>query len=628
MLQWLRKYSRSWFIALAIGAIVVVFIFWGVGGFRSPRFQEVAEVNGTPILLPAYLKQYHELVRQYQERAQGELTEETVKKLGFKEVALGRMVEEVLILQASEHLGIRVSKAELQDQIRRYPFFQEEGKFSERRYFLLLSQNRLSPADFEESERQRLLIQRVYREVTSFAKISDGELQELYRIGQEKVAVNYLVVTLEQFLSQVNPDEAGLSGYYQEHQAEFRQPERFKVNYLIFLGKDFLDRAKPSPQEVKNYLAEHGEEFSRPAVIKARQLLLTVGAKATAVDRRRVEAQAQDLLARVRAGEDFSQLAKANSQDERTRDQGGEMGYVKRGALPPQWEKVAFSLKPGEVGLASTPQGFCLILVEEVKEVEKIPEAETLATRALQEEKSWRLAQEAAQQAREDLSRASFPEVAKKYGLTPKESPLLGLQDPVPELGVQPKFTQAALKLKPGEISRVVELPAGFAILRGLEHQPEQQLPLAQVKEKVREAVKRQQAKKLAEQEAGRVLERLRKGEPLSRVAAQAGLTVKGSDFFTRAQGFLNQPLAESLTSAAFQLSSQRPYPGQPLFWKDQYYLLAFKARQAPDAAEFAKEKDKLRVMALEHKQEQIFAAWLGAERRRAKIKVYEIPVN
>ena len=49
MLKWLRRSTRSWFIYLAIGAIVVVFIFWGVGSYKASRSQEAAEVNGAII---------------------------------------------------------------------------------------------------------------------------------------------------------------------------------------------------------------------------------------------------------------------------------------------------------------------------------------------------------------------------------------------------------------------------------------------------------------------------------------------------------------------------------------------------------------------------------------------------
>jgi peptidyl-prolyl cis-trans isomerase D len=434
-----------------------------------------------------------------------------------------------------------------------------------------------------------------------------------------------LVVTPDKFLARLNPGEAELAAYYQGHQAEFRQPERVKVNYLLLRPQDFLDRVKLTPEEVKNYLAEHTEEFYRPTVVRARQLLLTVSPKATAEERQKVEKLAQDLLERARSGEDFSRLAQQYSQDGRTRDRGGELGEVKRSEAQPEWAKVAFALKAGEVGLASTPQGFHLILVEEIKEKEKLPDAEAQARDRLREVKSRALAQETAQKAWEALPRSSLGEVAKKFGLTPKETPLLALKDPLPELGGYSKFNQAALKLKPGEIGRVLELPQCFIVLQGVDRRAEYLPPLPEVKEKVREAVKRQQAKGEAEKEAARLLDNLKKGEPLNRVAAQTGLSLNQSEPFTRFQGFLGQPLAEALTSAAFQLSSQQPYPAQPLFWKDKYYVLAFKARTAPNQEEFAREEDQLRKAALEQKREQIFTGWLNAERRRAKIKIYEL---
>ena len=626
MLKWLRKYSKSWFIALAIGAIVVVFIFWGVGGLKSPRFQEVAEVNGAPILLATYLKQYHELLRQYQEQSQAELTPEVIKTLRLKEQVLSRLVEETLILQAAQRLGLQVSAPELQEQIRSYPFFQEEGKFNEKRYYLLLSRSRLTPAEFEAQERQRLLIQKVIRQVTAFAKVSAGELQELFRLGHEAVAVRYLTVSPDRFLARLHPSEAEVERYYQEHQEDFRTPARVKVSYLLFSTKDYQDRVKVSAAEREEYQKDHADEFLRPKVIRARQLLLTVPPKATPEQRQRVAKQAQELLAKVRAGEDFAQLARAHSQDAHSREEGGDLGYLTRGQGKPEWEKVAFALKPGQVGLASTPQGFHLIKVEEVKETEKAPDAAERAVQRLKEDKAKRLAQEAAQEARGELGRASFAEVGQKYGVTPKETPLLAPNDPVPELGVQPLFNQAALQLKAGELSRVLDLPPGFAVLKALKFQPEEIPPLARLKDQVREALKKQQAKDEAEQEAARLLARLRQGEPLAQVAAQAGLTINNSNFFTRSPGFLGQPKAEPLTAAAFRLSSNNPYPPEPLLWQDKYYLLAFKARRTPDPAEFQKEQDKLTREALEHKRQLLFANWLDQERRRAKIKIFELP--
>ena len=139
-------------------------------------------------------------------------------------------------------------------------------------------------------------------------------------------------------------------------------------------------------------------------------------------------------------------------------------------------------------------------------------------------------------------------------------------------------------------------------------------------------ALKKSLARKKAEQEAARLLGELRQGKPLAQVAAAAGLAVKDSGFFTRFQGFQGQRQAEALTGAAFQLSQQHPYPEKPLWWQDQYYLLAFKARREPDPQEFQKERDQMRAQFLNQKQQLLFASWLDGERRRAKIQVFVKP--
>jgi len=627
MLKWLRKYSRSWFIGLAIGAIVVVFIFWGVGGFKSPSTQEVARVNGTPIPVTAYLKQYRELLKQVQARYQGEVPEELLKQMRFKEQVLNRLVDETLILQAADRMSLKVSAEELRERIRSYPFFQEGGKFSEQRYQILLARNHLRPQEFEDMERRHLLMRKLYLEVTGLAKVSDEELQDFFNQAKEEVSVQYLVVSPAPYEARHQPGEAEVEAYYKDHQAAFRRPARAKAAYLLFKTQDFQEKVKLAPAEVDQYLDEHRGEYFRPGMVRARQIFLALPAKATEEERQGVEKQVQELWAQALAeGADFAQLARSHSQDQATKDKGGDLGEVKRGQQPPEWEKVAFSLKAGEVGVAPTSKGYYLIKVEAVGEMEKIPGAEAQVSKRLQEEKARRLAREAAEQARGELAQASLAEVGKKSGITPQETPLISQKDPVPGLGLMPAFNQAALALKPGELSQVVEGPAGVAVLKGVEQQPEHVPPLNEIKDEVRLAVKKEQARGDAEQEAERLLASLRPGEPLGKAAAQAGLTVKDSGFFSRPQGFPGQRQGEPLVKAAFGLSQEHPYPGKPVFWEGQYYLLAFKARKTPSPEEFQKEKDKLQGFILERKRQMLFGEWLTRERQQAKIKVYELP--
>ncbi len=626
MLQWLRKASRSWFIALAIGAIVIVFVFWGVGSYKSISSQQAAEVNGASIPMTEFVQQYNDLVKQYQERAGGELTPEMIKGMRLKEMALSRLVDETLLLQAGQRLGLEVTNAELRQNIESLPYFKQNGKFDEKRYLWVLSRTHLTPQQFEDQERQRLLLRKVIGEITSFSKVSDAELQELFRMAREEVQVNYLELSPEKFMAQENPGDDGVARYYQENQAEFHLPDRARVSYLLFRTKDYLPGVQLAPAAVEDYLKEHREEYSRPKVIKVSQILFSLPPKPTEAEVRQAEDKARELVGKLKAGEDFASLAKAVSQDAATRDRGGDLGLVQRGQNPPEWDKVAFGLKPGDVAVAVTPKGLYLVKLLAIQETELIPDAAKQVEMRLKSERARQLAKDAAQKARDELSGTPLAQVAQKLGVTPRETPLFALSDQVPGLGLQPAFNEAALHLKPKEVSKVVDLQEGFAVLQGVDYQAAHLPALTQIKDQVKTALKKQLARKQADQEAVRLLGDLRQGKPLAQVAAAAGLTVKDSGYFTLFKGFLGQERAEPLTSAAFQLSKQHPYPDKPVWWQDKYYLLAFKARRTPDAQEFQKDRDQMRAQFLNQKQQLLFATWLDGERRRAKIKVYVEP--
>ncbi|MGB7913644.1 MAG: SurA N-terminal domain-containing protein [Desulfobaccales bacterium] len=627
MLSILRSHAKHWIIGILIFVIGVVFVLsYGFGGMHSGPTQEVAVVNGQPITITAYARQFNAMIKQYQEMSRSDLTPELIKAMRLKEMALDRLIAETLLMQAAERQGLTVSDAELRKQIESFPFFQRNGKFDEHLYFMMLAQNQLSSAEFEEQERQDLGLRKITTEVTSLAKISDAQIRETYDLAKEAVQVSYLVVTPDRFMASQHPAEAELSRYYQANQEKFRVPARSRVSYLYFPTQDFLGRVKISDAEVEDIIKEHPAEFLRPKVVRVLQLELLIPPKADAATRQRLEKQAQDLLDKLKAGEDFAKLAQTYSQDPASRAAGGELGDVQRGQHPPQWDLAAFGLKPGEVGRADTPQAIYLLKMEGVKETEKIPGAETRLRDRLKQEKALPLAQEAAKEARAALSQDTAAEIAKKYGGSLKEPPLISQKDPVPGLGPAPAFTQAALQLKPGEVSRVVELPGGCVVMKSLEYQAENLPPFSQVKDQVVQQVKKQGAMKDAEKEATQLLARLRKGEPLAQVAAAVGLPVKVSGFFTRFEGFEGQRQAEALTGAAFLLSREHPYPDHPLDWNESYYLLAYKEKRPADQAELQKDWEKLKTQLLNDKKQMMLVSWLDAERRRSKIKVYALP--
>lgn len=620
MLKILRKHSKHWLIAAIIGAIVVVFIFWGIGSMEPPQSRELARVYGTPIPLTAYY-QYATLLEK-KARFRRNLSEEDVKAL--RDEAPDNLIRLVLLTEKARRLGLTVSDAEVQTAILRDPDFQEQGAFDPRLYELFIGRGRNRQAEkvaYEKWLRQQIMAAKALENIAAFAKVSELELQEYFRLGREAVQVDYVEINPESFVAKVKPSDAELKEYYEKNQPQLRVPEKVKVRYVVLRLEDFRKSAEVSPKEIEDYVRENRAELERPRVIRVREIFLALDPKAKAADRGQVQQKAEGLLNAARGGADFAQLARSASQDEAGRKRGGELGPVTRGKKGEAWDKVAFGLKQGQVGLAQTGKGFYLIKIEDILETEPLPEAETKARarEKLIERKSRELAKAEAKRLQAETARVAFPEVVQKSKLTLQETPLFTQTDPIPGLGAAKAFNLEAFTLKPREVG-LAEVPQGYAVMQALERQAAQVPSFEQARERVRQEVTRRGARNLAEQEADKLLSRLRQGDPLAKVAAQGALPLKDSGFFTRGQGFRRQPLAEPLTSAAFMLTDKQPYPAKPVFWQGKYYLLALKGRRLPTPEEFQKEREALAFRVLEEKRQVLLEAWFKEEWQRAQV--------
>ena len=102
MLSLMRKHAGTWMIKIILGAIVVVFVFWGVGSYTSRRSGRVADVNGTLITLDDYRASYTNLVEQVRQSFGNNLSEELIQTLQLRKRALDQLIDRSLMLQAAE----------------------------------------------------------------------------------------------------------------------------------------------------------------------------------------------------------------------------------------------------------------------------------------------------------------------------------------------------------------------------------------------------------------------------------------------------------------------------------------------------------------------------------------------
>jgi peptidyl-prolyl cis-trans isomerase C len=131
-----------------------------------------------------------------------------------------------------------------------------------------------------------------------------------------------------------------------------------------YLKEEVVGKSKVDNREVRAFWESHQQEFTTPLQIRARHILF----KAEGGEEK-ARKRAEETLAKIHAGADFAKLAEEISEDDTTKGEGGNLGYFGEGKMVPSFEKLAFSLKPGEVGgPVKTPFGYHLIRVEDRRE--------------------------------------------------------------------------------------------------------------------------------------------------------------------------------------------------------------------------------------------------------------------
>lgn len=153
---------------------------------------------------------------------------------------------------------------------------------------------------------------------------------------------------------------------------EIKEQIELMTNDLLasqYLLKEVVGKINVTDDDINLYYKAHQEEFRTPEMVRARHILIKVDKSASNDDKAKARSKAEDILKRIKAGEDFAKLASEFSEDPGSKNKGGDLGFSPKGRMVPDFEKVAFSLKPGEVSdIVETPFGFHIIKVEEKKE--------------------------------------------------------------------------------------------------------------------------------------------------------------------------------------------------------------------------------------------------------------------
>jgi peptidyl-prolyl cis-trans isomerase D len=627
MLDVLRKRKRSWVVTLLLGVIVIVFVaFYGGRNMREPGAEKVAEVNGETINQRDFAVQYQKALDLYRNMVKGELSPEAMKSLKLKSKVMDDMVDRRLLVQESRRLGIAVSDDELMSAIGRAPEFQIEGRFSKNRYLQVLGVNRMAAAQFEDQQREQLLVQKLVDVVQDSARVSDAEVRERYAFEHEKVDFAFIRVGAGDFLAQANVADQDVKNYYERNKAALTEPLKVRVEYVAYPFEHFSGKVEVTPQEIEDYYNRNREaRFEKKKSMKLRHLLV----RAVGLDEAQktvARAKADAALAEARAGKNFADLVKQYS-DEQGAAQGGDLGWITRGQLMPALDAPVFALKKGDVsGIIESPLGYHIFKVDDVKEEKKtdLKEATPEITKALKIAKGKMEAVRAADQDREKAaSGAELSLLAKERGLAAKQTPLFSASDTIPEIAAVDELKRKVFSMGAKEVAAPIEAPNAYYVMKVVERKEPVLPPLDAIRADVERKAREAKALDIAKQKAKAALEQLKKEKNVEAVAKANGLQTGETGWFLRGDAEIPKVGAlADLKPGGIAISAADPIADRPYAQGNNLYLFAFKASQGADMAQFDKEKDNLQQEALQAKRQAAMKKFVDGLKARSKVAI------
>ncbi|MEW5800780.1 MAG: peptidylprolyl isomerase [bacterium] len=632
MLNLMRKNVKSFLVKAIISLIVLafigtIFLVWGVGDEKhQDKGRVIASVFGKDITHLEYSTEYRQLYEYYQNQFKNNWSPEMAERMQLKKAALDNLVNRQILVHQAILQGIKVSDKDVLDKIQSMPAFQQNGHFDGRVYAQVLEYGmHTDPASFENQIKRSLFIDRLQERIRAGIKVSNEEVFDTYSQQNEKVQADYVLFTPASYLSQVAVSDDETNAYFEKNKENYKLPAQRKVRFIYVDRQKVKESLTVGDDAVKRYYNGHETQYQIPKQVHARHILVKTDPAADDAKKEEAKKKAQDLLQRIRGGEDFAKLATEFSQDPGSASKGGDLGFFGKGRMTPNFEKAAFALEKGAISeLVETPFGYHIIKVEDIQEARTKPleEVRQQIVDQLLIEKSWEAAESVAyNMVRDFYKTGQLEETAVKEGYAIGDTELAEDAKTIPNVGKSEEFVKAAFKLKKDDASTPIRANEGFYILRLAEEIPPRVPELDRVREKVIQDLKKEKAEEKARVLAEEMRSKLQDTKAdLASLAQEYQVTVTDTGEISHYGFIKGLGSSQELATALFGLSEGGITPALKI--GHGYCLSVLRKRVGVDLKKFAEEESKIRDQILYNKEQQLFQAWIERVKKENNIIV------
>jgi len=536
MLQNIRDKAQGWLAWVIVFLISIPFALWGIQRYTNPRSKlVVAEVNGVELTQA----EFQEKVRQQERRlrAMWKGFDVSMMEEQIKQSALQQMIEQEVLLQAAAEAGFRISDVMVAQEIHSIEAFQQDGQFSQGLYEMLLQSQGMAPAFFEIEMRRGMLVDQLRHGIVSSALLTERDQSEQAKFEKQQRYVTYSLIPISRFESTITIEDTDVEKYFNEHPEKYMTAEKVSIEYVELKQDKLATEQAVDENLLEQYYQEHIDSFTTPPEWNARHILVQLKNEATPEDVEAAQKKAQDLLAKIRAGESFEELAKTHSDDKVSAENGGNLDWFGEGIMLEPFEKALSTLEVNEVSEPVRTQfGFHIIQLLDIKPkaTKEFAEVREQLEKDFQKEQAetefYNVLDEFGNLAYEHSD--TLDVLSNSLNLEKKSSPLFdrsGIQDSEDPVLSNRKVIDAAFSdsvLNEGYNSEGIEITdKHVVVLRLKEHVPAKPKLLADVKEEIIATLKKERTRTEVENLGKTLVEAIQQGKNPNEVVKSQNLT-------------------------------------------------------------------------------------------------------
>ncbi|WP_282132035.1 SurA N-terminal domain-containing protein [Pseudoalteromonas aliena] len=558
MLEKIREGSQGPVAKIILGAVILSFALAGIGSYLGQTTEQpVAEVNGVKISQTdfnrAYQNERSRLEQQFGEYF-AQISADPTYMARIRQGVIDRLVQQELQTQLAAELGLRVSDASIRKTILELPYFQVGEQFNNDRYLQVIRQMNFQPDAFREYLRKDMTRSQLVSAVAGTDFALDSELKSAIALQQQTRSIDYLVVNKEALAADIVITDEQVSDYYELNASQFLSPELISVNYIELKAEDITVESV-TEDDVKAYYEQNKAQYVEPEKRRVSHILID-----NSEDDDAAKEKADTLLAQLKEGADFAELAQSSSDDIVSAELGGDLEWIERDVMDPAFEDATFALKnKGEFSdVVVSEFGYHIIKLTDIQPQQVKAYDDVKADLRAELEQAEKV--DAFYEKQTEMGALAFEisdrldDAAEAAGLEIKSTSLLALNalpEPLNNASVITALSSVDL-LEDKVNSEVIELGNEHAIVvRVNEHKPATTKPLSEVSEQIKTRLVNEQSSTLAKSKARSLFAEVQAGKGLNDVASEQSLTVRQEAQLTR-QSYTVSP---AIVTQAFKMA-------------------------------------------------------------------------